>query len=127
MPCSRCIKTIQDGGTQISGVKITACLTNFQDLLTGARSSQVSRGLWEAIHAGRILAPEFTTEGKPCLVKSATMLDWICDKKVWRNFTTAVAVAAAKGLMSLCSALSRLRYEGLDGRLTELMIHYAAE
>lgn len=38
----------------------------------------------------------------------------------------AEAVASVKRLISVCSAISTLRYVGLDGRVAELMIHHTA-
>jgi len=108
-------------------VNVTACLTTFQDLLAGTSSSKESRGWWASRTAGRTFsATPLTIEGKFSLLQLATWLDWICNKKTWRNLTVAQAVASTKTLISVCSSVSILRYAGLDGRVAELMIYHAA-
>jgi hypothetical protein len=108
-------------------VNVTACLTTFQDLLTGTSSSKESKEWWANGAAGQTFpATPFTIEGKFSLLQFATWLDYICNKKTRQNLTVTKAVALTKNLIFMCSSVTRLRCVGLDERVVELMTYHAA-
>lgn len=117
---------VQHGGTQISGVKLTACIISFHDLLHGSSSSEQSRKWWSDFNTKAPDSSPITVDGKLCLIRLATWLERFCNKQIWHKLTLASAMASAKDLVSACASISILRYAGLDGRLAELMLYRVA-
>jgi hypothetical protein len=113
---------IQYGGTALGGVKVTACLTTFQDLLAGTHSSQATNELW----ATSATLSSFAVDGKFCLVRFAPTLDRLCSKQQWRKLALTYVVDVGKALISICTSYTILQYTGSDGRVVELMIYHAA-